>query len=230
MTYELILIDADGTIFDYDRAESEAFTQTMTAFGFEKSCSTLLPLYREINAFIWKEFEQGLLTIADIRRIRFERLAKKARIEYPTIEVSSQYLEHLSSMAFLYEDAEVLLQWLSERFTVVLITNGIASVQHQRIAKSGLAHLFNHVVISEEVGAAKPDPAIFESAFKTAHFTAKDTAIIIGDSLSSDILGGINFGIDTCWFNPARLENDGEIIPTYEISNLLEIKSLPGMA
>lgn len=110
----------------------------------------------------------------------------------------------------------------------MLITNGLAAVQRPRFASSSIGRFFPEVVISEELGIAKPDPAIFDHAFERIGRPAKDRVLMVGDNLGSDILGGVNYGIDTCWFNPEAASNGHEVEPVYEIRFLREILEILG--
>jgi 2-haloacid dehalogenase len=113
---------------------------------------------------------------------------------------------------------------------MMIITNGLADVQRPRFARSAIGDCFADLVISEEVGAAKPHNRIFDIAFEKMQFPKQDEVLIIGDSLSSDIEGGNNYGIDTCWFNPQREPGNEEVEPTYEITALGELLGLVGAA
>ncbi|MGL5692856.1 MAG: HAD-IA family hydrolase, partial [Peptostreptococcaceae bacterium] len=126
----------------------------------------------------------------------------------------------------LYEETEELLSYLSEKYKIVIITNGLLSVQNNRIRNSIVNHYFDEVIISDEIKIAKPDSKIFEYALNTIKHNNKNSVLMIGDSLSSDIKGGFNFGIDTCWFNSNQKLNNSKINPTFEINSLLQLKEL----
>jgi HAD superfamily hydrolase (TIGR01509 family) len=111
---------------------------------------------------------------------------------------------------------------------LVVLSNGIKDVQVPRIRNSPLAAYIEALVVSEEAGVGKPDPGIFEHACKVLGFHDKQGMLMVGDSLASDIQGGANFGIDTCWYNPGRRENSSELRPTYEVDSLAAIPGLFG--
>lgn len=111
-------------------------------------------------------------------------------------------------------------------YRLAIVTNGLKDVQNNRIRKSTIAKYFEDIVISEEVELSKPDPKIFELSLNNIKHTDKNKVLIVGDSLTSDIQGGINFGVDTCWFNPNKVSNETGIKPTYEISNLMKLKDI----
>ena len=109
---------------------------------------------------------------------------------------------------------------------MVLLTNGLSSVQHPRFRRSSIFHYFDSVVVSEDVGIAKPHSGIFEHTMKTLGHSCKNDVLMIGDNLRSDIQGGVNFGIDTCWYNPNRKKNESGITPSYEIEHLLQLENI----
>jgi 2-haloacid dehalogenase len=222
MRYELILIDADGTIFDYDRAEEYALEKTMMFFNVEFNKDYYLGYYRHINKNIWDEFEKSIISIDDLKTERFKRLFKKIKLYLEPGEFSRKYLDFLGDASFLLEGAEDILIKLYNKYKLLLITNGLSEVQNKRIEGASLKKYFDALIISEEVGAAKPDTEIFEYAFNKVDYSNKDKTIIIGDSLKSDILGGNNFGIDTCWLNMEGKVNESNIKPVYEINSLEE--------
>jgi 2-haloacid dehalogenase len=139
---------------------------------------------------------------------------------------STKYLLHLADGTDLIEGAEEVVRWLYGKAGLVLITNGMAEVQRPRLASSGLRDYFSGIVISEEVGAAKPDPRIFDAAFQVMSWPKKEEVLIVGDSLISDVKGGNNYGIDTCWFNPQRDPCMADVKIQFEIGELRELVTL----
>ena len=226
MKYEVILFDADETLFDFKKSEREAFKNTMIEFGIDYDENYHLKIYKEINSAIWKEFEQGLITQAKLKIDRFKRLSDKLEVKFDENEFARLYMEHLANASFLYDDSIDLLETLHKSYKLCIVTNGLTAVQDKRIRKSNVAKYFDTVVISEEILISKPNPEIFEHTLKTINYNDKSKVLMIGDSLTSDIQGGINFGIDTCWYNPNKIENNTSIKPTYEISNFEELKKL----
>lgn len=226
MNYRLLLIDADNTLLDYDAAEIAAFRKS-----FEEKELAYRPefhrLYREINARVWEEFEAGAITQKDLRVKRYRLLFDEIGIDIDPASFSRGYLENLAQGSQLLAGARPFLNKLQERFRLVLITNGISVIQHSRLELAGIKPCFEAIIISEEVGVPKPEPGIFEAAFRAAGHSAKESALIIGDSLTSDMRGGQRFGIDTCWFNPDGKENRQEDVrPTYEKRTLHDIETM----
>lgn len=226
MKYEVILFDADETLYDFKKSEREAFKNTMLKFNIEYDESYHLKIYQEINSALWKEFEQGLITQESLKIERFKRLSDKLEVVFDETNFATLYMQHLADASFLYDNSIELIETLNKSYRLGIITNGLTLVQDKRIRKSTIAKFFETIVISEEILISKPNPKIFEHTLKTIDFSDKEKVLIVGDSLSSDIQGGINFGIDTCWYNPKKIINKTSIQPTYEISNFDEFKSL----
>lgn len=226
MKYKIIMFDADDTLFDFKKSESTAFKNAMLEFNMKYDENYHLKLYAEINSTIWREFENGLITQEKLRVERFKRLSEKLNVQLNEVELEKSYTKHLSNASFLYDESEELIKNLHKDYRLIMITNGLKAVQDNRIRKSVIGKYFEDIVISEEVLLAKPDPKIFELALNNIKHTEKSTVIMVGDSLTSDIQGGINFGIDTCWFNQNKIINKTEIKPTYEICSLMELKDI----
>jgi 2-haloacid dehalogenase len=220
--YKWLLFDADGTLFDYDKAEALALRSTFQALGWAYE-ARYAQVYRRINGEIWLDFENGKISQERLRTRRFELLFDAIGIECDPGEFSGRYLANLALGTYLIEGAEDVVKSLHGRVGLLLITNGLAEVQRPRFARSSVGQYFSVVVISEEVGAAKPDTAIFEVAFAKMDFPKKEDVLIVGDSLTSDIKGGHNYGIDTCWFNPERKASDSDVVARYEIGELEEL-------
>lgn len=223
--YDWALLDIDGTLLDFRRAEALALDVTPVELGLSVPTS-YVPEYHAINDELWQQFEAGVLGARDVRRLRFTRLFEKLALAGDPDIFSETYLKNLSTHSTFIDGAERLLRELKGRISVAAITNGFADVQHARIAHLGLEDAFEHVIISEEVGVAKPDPGVFDIAFDRMGHPAKGNVLMVGDSLSSDIQGGANYGIDTCWYNPSRASNNTAIKPTVEIAHLDDLRDL----
>ena len=226
MKYKLILFDLDGTLFDYETAEQEAFYHTFKDYFSDSDMGKLKDEYVKINRKIWQEFENGSITAENLRHERFSRLFEKTGMNLKPKQISKEYLINLGSCSYLLEGALEIISYFHDKCQIALITNGLSDVQHQRIINSIIAPFFEHIFISEEIGYAKPHPGIFEFVFEHYPNIKKEETIIVGDNLSSDIKGGKDFGIDTCWFNPKKYKNNLPLKPTYEIQNLAELKNI----
>lgn len=221
MRYRWLLFDADNTLFDYDKAEIKALSSTLQSMNhrFEPR---YIEVYRQINGQMWLDFEQGKLSQDRLKVKRFELLLETISIEIDPVTVSNRYLRNLSESSDLILSAEETVKALCGKIGLVVITNGLKEVQRPRLARSAISDCFTDIVISEEVGASKPDRRIFDTAFSRMGYPSKDSVLIIGDSLTSDIKGGNDYGIDTCWFNRKRFRNlDVDI--QYEISQIGEL-------
>lgn len=223
MSYRWILFDADNTLFDFDRSAREALQQTVEAHGHRFE-SDQVTSYERINACYWQAFERGEIDQDRLRVERFEELLPA--IGMPTAipgQFAEDYERNLSRGCHLLDGAEQILETLKPHVQLALITNGLKDVQRPRLANSPIRPYFRVILISEEVGAAKPDPRIFEIAFQRMGSPTRAEVLIVGDSLSSDIQGGSDFGIDTCWFNPTRKTRDRDVTVTFEIESLEEL-------
>ncbi|MGF7057947.1 YjjG family noncanonical pyrimidine nucleotidase [Brassicibacter mesophilus] len=226
MKYEVIIFDADETLFDFKKSEKDAFKNTMLEYDIEYDENHHLKIYQGINTAIWKEFEEGLITQKKLKVERFKRLSDSLNAGFDEEQFSKLYMKHLGNASFLYDDSIELVESLHKDYRLTIVTNGLKDVQNNRIRKSTIAKYFEDIVVSEEVEVSKPDPKIFEHALSNIKHTDKSKVLIVGDSLTSDIQGGINSGIDTCWYNPNKIVNKTGIKPTYEISNLMELKDI----
>jgi len=222
MSYNWILFDADGTLFDYDAAEAAALAAAFARIG-----QNFLPehseIYRTINGRMWLELEEGTTTQERLRVERFEELFETIGVNSDATQFSDDYTANLATQTGLIDGADSTVAALAEIARLMLITNGLTQVQRPRFGASSIRRHFDGLVISEEVGAAKPDPQIFDAAFATMNHPRKSKVLMVGDSLTSDIKGGIDYGIDTCWFNPSGRALQNGVEPTYEIRRIDEL-------
>ncbi len=226
MKYELIIFDADQTLFDFKKSEKHAFKNTMLDFGFDYDEDYHFRIYKEINTAIWIDLEKGLITQKKLKTERFKRFSDKIKSNIDVIEFAKSYMKNLSEASFLYDYSMELIENLHTDYKLMIITNGLLDVQHKRIRQSPIAEYFDEIVISDEINISKPDPRIFDFAMKDYDSIEKNKILIIGDSLTSDIQGGINFGIDTCWYNPNNQLNVSNIIPNYDIRSMKDLNSV----
>ena len=227
MNYSFLIFDADGTLFDFDAAEAAALKETCLAFGMDTyNDITHLQVYREINGIIWREFEEERISARELKPERFRRFFSRLDQQFDPHSFSDRYLLNLSKHGILLAGAEEFLRNLDNSFTTALLTNGLTKVQYPRYNNSILPGFIPHIVVSESVGVAKPNPKIFDIVFQEAGWEEKASALMIGDNLSSDIRGGLNYGIDTCWYNPDGNVNTTDLTPTYEIRSFRELSSI----
>jgi 2-haloacid dehalogenase len=223
MSYSWLLFDADDTLFDYPLAEGKALRRTFEDFG-QVYRSEYLRIYQVFNRQVWEEFERGETTAEELRLKRFCLLFEEIGVEFDLQDFSSCYLENLAQASDLFPGVAELLQVLSGRYHIGLVTNGLKEVQRARLEGSDIHPFIEKIFISEELGAAKPAAGFFEAVSKEIGNPPKNQVLIIGDSLRSDMQGGINYGIDTCWFNPAGKST--ELAVTYTIKTLGQLKDI----
>jgi 2-haloacid dehalogenase len=225
MGYKWLLFDADGTLFDFDRAEASALRKTMGQFGVPFTPERLAT-YRRINEQLWRDLENGLITPGVLGARRFELFFEELQLDLSPQGFSLAYLAQLGTCSELLEGAVEIIQTLHTRYQLAIVTNGLKAVQRSRLACSPIQDYIAEMVISEEVGAAKPDRAIFDAAFERIGRPLKSEALMIGDSLTSDMEGGYRYGIDTCWYNPTNQSQSIGMEITYQIRNLGELADI----
>ncbi|MEA4911280.1 MAG: YjjG family noncanonical pyrimidine nucleotidase [Oscillospiraceae bacterium] len=226
MRYDVVLWDVDGTLLNFDAAEEKSLRDCLRAYGVELTDAQVCA-YQAINRRAWERLERGEIdrqTVFDGRFTDFFAL-----IGAPAIDVrafNEAYQKALGENYVWERDARAVCAALLGRVRMYAVTNGSASVQHSKLAGSGLRKYLDGVFISEELGVEKPDARFF--ALCAARISGYDPkkAIIVGDSLTSDIRGGNNAGIDTCWYNPKRLANSAGVRVTCEIDGLLKLLPL----
>lgn len=224
MAYNWIFFDADNTLFDFNHSEGAALKNALEDFGelFEDHYH---PVYNSINRECWQAFEHGRLSKAELRTRRFDLFFHAIGRQYDAEEFAGAYLEHLSQQCALIQGAQGLLEKLHQTHHLALVTNGLKEVQRPRLARSGLADFFKMVVVSDEIGHAKPDRAFFDYAFEAIGRPDHKTVLMVGDNLNADIRGAADYGLDTCWYNPGK-ETSKVIKATYEIGELEELHGL----
>lgn len=220
-----VLLDLDNTILDFDKAEKTALGRAFTALGVAYD-EALLKRYNAINIQHWEMLEDGLLTRDQVLVKRFEALYKEYGIEADADRSQALYEHLLSEGHWFLPGAEELLETLAGEYRLFLCSNGSAQVQEGRIASAGIAPYFERIFISEHMGANKPEKRYFDLCFAEIPGFDRERTVMLGDSLTSDIRGGINAGVKTCWFNPRGKENPGPIVPDYEIRTLGEFPAL----
>jgi YjjG family noncanonical pyrimidine nucleotidase len=221
-SYRWIVFDADGTLYDFNAAETTALNQTFGAFGLEVT-PEIHAAYRSISLDLWAAFERGELSSATLRVRRFEILLGDFGFDPEPQQVSDRYIRDLGGQNPLLPDAKAVVETLALRFKLLLATNGIAEIQRRRFGGSEIRPFFRDVVISDEIGVAKPDPAYFDVVFDRMGHPERSEVLMVGDGLSSDIAGGVGYGIDTCWINAAADHNESEPRPTYIIDRLTDL-------
>ena len=224
--YYCILFDADNTLLDFDAAESKALADTLRNYGIEPDAETV-QTYRTINGELWRQLEKGQLRRDKLMAERFTRFLKAVNAAGSGAEMNQYYLDQLSTHPDLAAPNVLdVMKELAEVATLAVVTNGFDRVQSRRVAESGLKEFVEEVFVSEKLDSEKPNRRIFDAALRALGVENREHVLMVGDGLSSDIQGGVNAGLDTCWYNPSHAENPGKVVPTYEIADLKELYPL----
>ena len=219
MTYKFILFDLDHTLLDFDTAEDVALTQLLKEEGVE-DIQAYKDYYVPMNKLLWKDLELKKITKKELVNTRFAKLFAHFGIEKDGAYLAERYQFFLSKQGQTFPGVEDLLKKLiSQGYELYAATNGITYIQTGRLEQSGIASYFKEIFISEQLHTQKPDAEFYEKIGACIPNFDKNYALMIGDSLSADIQGGQNAGIDTVWYNPHHLENKTQANPTYEVDS-----------
>ena len=225
--YRWLLFDADGTLFDYDRAERAALEQVLGQIGVSTDPGHLAA-YRRINQALWQAVEKGEITPGMVKVRRFELLLEAIQVAYSPNALSASYLECLANCSELLEDAGEVLGALRRKYQIAILTNGLKEVQRGRLSRSAIRPHISQIIISEEVGAAKPAREFFDQAFARLGHPSKREVLMVGDGWASDIQGAVQYGIDASWYNPGRKPRPANCEITREIAALRELSDWLG--
>ncbi|MBO5305746.1 MAG: YjjG family noncanonical pyrimidine nucleotidase [Clostridia bacterium] len=223
MKYQTILFDADGTLLDFDRSEYEALSDVLAEFKIPDT-SENHKIYSAANAEQWKLLEKGLVTKSELRLNRFRNFLNQIGFSASESAMADCYMHALAKKSHLIDGALELCRALYERsYALYIITNGFRYIQEGRFRPSTIAPFFHEVFISENIGAEKPSPVFFDHVKTHIDGFCPDTTLVVGDSLSSDIAGGIAAGLDVCWYNPRGKQAPADMNIQYTISELSEL-------
>jgi len=227
MHIKWLMFDADNTLIDFTNASKLSFQQTFEDYG-HTATPELYATYKVINHGVWTAFEQGKITAERLRIKRFEDFFAAINLSPTSPESFSKgYLENLISKSESYDGVKEMLVGLKPDYSMSIITNGLKEVQRPRLRKLDMTHYFDSIIVSDEIGFAKPDERYFEVAFNSIdNPPVRGNTLVIGDNLKSDILGGIRYGLKTCWLNTSGKANDTDIQPDFEIRDVLEVPGL----
>ncbi len=222
--YQIYLLDIDNTLLDFDAAEDRSFQKVMASYGVEYD-HEMLNGYKKINRNFWNLIEQGEMTRDMVLNIRFGEFFRLYHIDGDGVEAEQRYRRYLGESADLIPHAkETLLQLKKTGKKLYTASNGVYSTQISRLKKAGIHHLFDGIFISEQAGYEKPSIHFFDYCFHNIPDFEKNRAIMVGDSITADIRGAYNAGIDSCLFH--RSENPVPSDATYTIHNLTELMNL----
>ena len=220
-----ILFDLDDTLLDFGKAEASALQHTLKEMNAPAD-EAVRKRYHEINRQMWKMLERQEITRDELRPRRFEVLFAELGLPCDSAKICEIYERYLGQGHWFMPGAEELLEILAPRYRLCLVSNGNAHVQRNRLKVTGISRYFDGIFISHELGVDKPSRAFFDRCFSAMPEVERETALIVGDSLTSDIQGGKNAGIRTCWYNPEGKCAPEELRPDYECSDLLQLPAL----
>lgn len=221
MKYQWILFDADETLFRFDAYQG--LKLMFSRFDIDFTAQDYAH-YQRVNLPLWVDYQEGKMSASQVQNRRFELWAE--RLDVSTQRLNSDFLASMADICSLLPGAKELIQALTGKVNMGIITNGFTALQQVRLERTGLQDIFHPLVISEQVGIAKPDVGIFEHAFAQMDNPAKDQILMVGDNPHSDIAGGINAGIHTCWLNVENHDKPEGIEPDHQVASLAELQSL----
>ncbi|UJF15652.1 YjjG family noncanonical pyrimidine nucleotidase [Jeotgalibaca sp. MA1X17-3] len=227
MGYQTLLFDLDDTLLDFKAAEKNALTILLEETGVEPVTENIQQ-YSKINQRFWNLYEKGKIDRDRLLSQRFEDFFGIHGQNVDGAEMDRRFRSHLEEGHFLIDGCVELLDELKQSFELYAVTNGVSKTQYRRLTDSGLLPYFKNIFVSEDTGYQKPMPEYFDYVFHRIPAFSHSNALIIGDSLTSDITGGNKAGIDSCWFNPEKQENLLNIEPTYQIQRLSELHHILG--
>lgn len=223
MTYKTILLDFDDTIVDFYDAEEKAFYNMAKHFNHYPTKDDFYH-FRKVNQSHWEAFQENKLTKEEVLTQRFVNYFKDYQIEVDGKQADHIFRDELAkAKPSFFDDTLETIDYLRGNHNIYIVTNGVTETQQRRIAQTTFNETLNGIYISEQTGFQKPMPEFFDYIFKEIGEQQRESAIIVGDSLTSDILGGYNARIATCWFNLRGKENQTSIQPDYEIKSLKEL-------
>lgn len=221
--YDVILWDMDDTLLDFGKSERYAFFTTAKKFGWNPTEEVYLR-YSAINDSCWKRLERGELDIHRVKSIRFEMLFEELNMtSIPLADFQEHYQDELGNVFFIRDKSDEIITTLKAYCRQYLVTNGNAPTQRKKIKASGFNNLVDGFFISEEIGYSKPSAEYFDTVLKVCKDVPRERILIVGDSLTSDMLGGRNVGIHTCFYNPTGKMNTAPDRCDYVITDLHEV-------
>lgn len=223
--YSILLFDADATLMDFHRSEREAVRECLDFFGLP-SGDDVIAVYSEINAGYWRMLERGEIEKEKLYAARWRSLMEHYGFDCNAQQISDKYIERLTLKSYMIDGALELCQKLHGKFRMYIVTNGQKDVQRGRLFPAPLFKYFDGCFISEDIGYEKPHIEYFNAVTKQIPDYDPEKTIIIGDSLTSDMKGGINAGIDTCWYNPSGKPVPHDMPLTYVVGNFDEIAEI----
>ncbi|MDY5678056.1 MAG: YjjG family noncanonical pyrimidine nucleotidase [Eubacteriales bacterium] len=220
--YEFLLFDADGTLLDFDRCEYEGLKLTFADLGIYYDKQTHA-VFNAVNKALWRDYDDGKIQREKLLLLRFDIVFEKLGVVADSVLAESLYRDYLGKQHFVLDGATEILEYLKDKYRMFIVTNGIKKTQHTRLNESGLDKYFEKIFISDEIGFNKPHKEFFDIATAMIDGFEPTRALVIGDSLSGDIKGANNAGLDCCWFNPSKVKMDRDVRVDFEINDLSKL-------
>ena len=220
--YDWLLFDLDNTILDFSESSKMAFATVYKSLGTHKPIAEVYENYNVINHAIWKDREAGLISHIELKTKRWKLLCDLLRVDADPLALNNIYFDEIKKNAVFVDGVEPLLPKLSSQYNMMIITNGLSEVQWSRIHDTQLEEYFEHIVISDEIGFAKPVKQFFDHCAELIGHPQKDRVLVIGDTPMSDIKGGNDYGYHTVWYNHNGIDDDGQV-PTYTITDMRDM-------
>jgi len=222
--YTHVLLDLDHTLLDTEVSLEMAFAHALRSVGLE--VADHYGVFTEINNALWRQVELQQIEAARVNLTRFTEFVARLELDVEPQTLATEFAVGMGQHGDLYPGARELLDDLAQVATLAMVTNGVSEIQRARIERLELGQYFDAITISGEVGCAKPGAEIFERTFQALGAPDQTQALMVGDSLASDMLGGITAGIDTCWYNPAGKVAPADVQPTHVVGSLREVVAL----
>jgi len=220
-----VFFDLDHTLWDFEKNSGATFKSTFKELNFEFSLEVFLDIYNPINHYYWKQYRENMISEVELRYLRLEKTFVAMKVPFtPSLleRVAELYIQQLSTHTELFEDTISVLEYLSSKYTLHIITNGFEHVQQRKLENSGIARFFKTVLTAEKIGVKKPHPTIFLSAMKTAE-VLPEHAMMIGDSLEADIQGALKLGMQAIHFNSHKEAYHEECLIIDQLSDLTNL-------
>ncbi len=222
---KIVLIDLDNTIIDFNECARHSIIGIFEDLGFHYDENVFTTFITE-NVKIWKKLELGEIDKPYLRANRWNIILEKLGINYDGTIIEERFENGVAMGAYPVEGAYELLEYLHKKYDVYVVSNGFRYVQESRIKIGNYGKYFKNIFLSEDIGIQKPDTRFFDYCYESIGFPPKDELILIGDSLSADIKGGNNYGIETIWFNKNADPESDTIKPTYTVNKLKDIEKI----
>ena len=225
MNIKHVFFDLDHTLWDFEKNSGATFKSIFEELNFDFSLEVFLDFYNPINHYYWKQYRENMISEVELRYLRLEKTFEAMKVPFtPSLleRVAELYIQQLSTHTELFEDTISVLEYLSSKYTLHIITNGFEHVQQRKLENSGIAHFFKTVLTAEKIGVKKPHPTIFLSAMKTAEVLPEHT-MMIGDSLEADIQGALKLGMQAIHFNSHKEAYHEECLIIDQLSDLTNL-------